>query len=407
MERLERAEAGRRVTDELEEARRLEHRTATLEASRRQLVHDTDKMKMLRSQRMIVHDDLVRQKQLAHKRRRREAEAARSSHYHEALMGRVAVAAEADRAAHAAAQAKAREVQSMLHEQLEEAKEAARRRAAEERAAGKKLRRDAEAAAAAEAAAEESRRSAQRRNNAEMLRANQQLREMKSAKRDEVAKEDEALQRYKDEKEALQTRRRDFVAAKRAAAEARAAEMRAIIEGRFKAAMADEGAKLDAQQQASRDKQDAAAASKASAQASLGAEIDASRRQQVERRRKAREAAKAEDRANAEKWGGVVHGLAVEEYEAEMGRRERAKVTMRENRSRAAARAGMLMSQEAKEKEADCEALGVVVHGDAGFVHDAEALLESERRAGRPTDFIARSIARSLKEPMIPAGSDM
>lgn len=406
-ERLERAEAARRVQDEIEEARVLEQRTHTLEAARSQLVASTDKMKLLRTQQMAVHAGLVRQKQLAQKKRRADAEKARAKAYHDDLMRRVAEAEEEDRREHEAKQAKAREMQAMLHAQLEEAQEAARKRMAVTKAEGRSVRHAAERAAAEEAAAEEGRRLAQRSNNELMQRANEELRALKLVAAEKEAEEARQLERYRAEKEAQAARRAQFVAGKRAAAESRAAEMRAIIEGRFQAAMSNEQERLEDQQaQAQQKKEDAAAAAEAK-RAALWAEIEASRASQAERKRGARQAAKHEDLATAAKWSTVLHGLSKEEYEAQMAMRERTRLVAMENRRHAQHRADHLLAAETKEKELDTAARIVGEEGDTEFNDAATTLLAQERARGRKTDFIEKAIARSRKDPMIAAGADM
>jgi hypothetical protein len=406
-ERLERAEAARRVIDEEEAVLRLERDAEVLDMARRKLVENTDKMKMLRSNKMLIHANLVREKQIAQKERRKAAIERRDQLYHEKVMEKLREEEEAEAAAAVRTAERALEVQVMLKQQLGEAQHAARARMEEEKLEGRRIRRAAEEAAAEEEAAELARRETQRRNNEDMQAVNKELQQIKLKQAEKEEEEARALERYAADQEAKAIRRRDFVLAKRAAAEARAAEMRSIIEKQFSAAMANENERLDREQEDARKKEETRVATKEADRALLQSQIDASRAAQVQRRKGAKERSVTEDKANAAKWNGVIYSLEKEEYEAQRLARKKARDLMLENRRAARSRAEALIESEEKEREADVAALGITQHGDEAFQVAATKLLGDEVGAGRRVDFLERAILRSQKEKLIAADADM
>ena len=189
-------EAARCTLDDAEEDLRQQARLRVLEGAHSAMVDNTDKMKMLRSQRLLsyVHD--VRQSQMALAERKRAVEREADEAAFQRMLLRIK---DGDERARAEVDARAAQRKAVAAGQRVQLVEFLQRRAVEMeeyREAGRKLAAKAAADAKAEAEETERRRLAVVQANKEMAEINVQLRHIKDAAAKEAEAEAERLEAY-------------------------------------------------------------------------------------------------------------------------------------------------------------------------------------------------------------------
>lgn len=367
-------------------------------------MEETDRMKLLRSRRMMSDIEEVRKRQLAQKaqlkRLRDRSEREHLTAHQRALEDYDKRGVEAQ----AKAQKKRGEVSKEIRAQLEASKRRELDRLEAIRQDGLRIRRETEEAADEDRRKEEARRELLRKNNMEMLRANRELQEHKKEQARKEADEDARMEAYVASKQRAALKQAEFIRGKKEAADRRAKQIREKVEKDFTSFMADEGARASKAATEKREEEDKNAADlEARRQADLR-ERQRSWQAQLDRKARAKKQALADDRANLSKWGAIIYGLEKEELELQQKRRAEAKAIAQENLRAAARKARTVDRRREAEYKEDQEATETLVHGDDTFKREAAMLVEEERRRGHQTLALERSIKKIEKEPLLPAG---
>ena len=193
---MAKVEIEKRITDELERERVALKKVEQVKAANRALLEETDRMKLLRSRRMISDIEEVRKRQIAQKamlkRLRDRADREFDSEHARAQQAydkRGQVAQEQK-------QEKRMEVAKEIREQLEASKAREIGRLEQIRRDGIRMREEAESAAAEEQRKEDARRALLRRNNMQMQAVNRDLQAHKADHARVVAEEDARMEAF-------------------------------------------------------------------------------------------------------------------------------------------------------------------------------------------------------------------
>lgn len=412
--RLTAEEDARCAVDAEEEALRAEERVVALERAAAAFVADTDKMKMLHTERHGAHILEVRERQKAlsavKEGLRREADA---EHFSE-LKARLAAAAERDEAEAAQRARVRREVAKQQREQLDEAL-AARIAASEaEKAEGARIAAAAAAAVAAETAAKAARREREVAANLAMAAANATLRAAKDVQRAAVIAEEERLQQYAAVKAAEAEKRAAIVEAKRVEAARKAGVMSETMARDFMARAGDEETRVAAAIAQAQAKAAAVEETRAARQRQMHADIAAHRALTHERAAADAAAAAAEAAAQRERFRSNVGALEAIEAADAASKRTVAREVQAFHVAQMVDKKRNLEGAGARDRSAAATAGALAVGKSLGgtssmldaqseFEAAAAALLEEERAKGRATGHLERSIRRATREPLIAA----
>jgi hypothetical protein len=195
-ERLAKEEEERARLDDEEETLRQTERLRTLEAASNQIIENTDKMKMLRSQALGAYVRDTCEQQIALNKRKAALEKEEEEERHAALLETIAAGDARERVAIAGRAAK---TASLAKDQRVQLAEVVGRRYTEQEETKQEGRRIAEAAKAAEIAEareKDRRREAQRKANEDMLEVNRHLQSVKLESERKAAEDARQLEAY-------------------------------------------------------------------------------------------------------------------------------------------------------------------------------------------------------------------
>lgn len=399
-QREEREEAARRVLDQQEEQRRARERLATIKMANDKLQAQTDRMKMMRSQQLLSDVIDVRAQQIALKKRIKGMEKERDSHWFTLQQQQLAEAEKKEIQKAAEQKRKALKLAAEQKEQLEVYTQEYIKKLTEERLEGELVRKKALQELEKERVAEEAKRREARQNNIDMKRANEELNRLKEIEKEKEREEEERLERYAREKEEEKRRRQEFVERKQQIKEEQVQRMREVMEADFLARQTNEDARMQAQAQSARRKEDANAARKAERRRKQKLAIDRSRRQQLERKRREKEEAMQRDLRITNAWKQVHKTIEAEEA-AEAAARKKANLDHQSFllRQIAEKEAKIRRAQE-QERDAANAAIAAARADDMAFRETVKGFIAEEYNKGHNAKGVARSLHRVQEEQL-------
>lgn len=398
--REEKEEAARRVLDQEEEQRRARNRLATIKRANDKLQAQTDRMKMLQSQKLLSEVIDVRKKQVTLKTRIKDMEVSREKQWFELQQEQLREAEAKEIRKAAKEKKKALTLAAEQKEQLELYTQEYIKRLTEERLEGELVRKKALEDIAKDKKAEEAKRRQARQNNLDMKRANEALDRLKEKEREKEREEERKLQKYAREKEEEKQRRIDFVERKRADAEDQAQRMRDIMEADYLARQSNEDKRLMNQAAEARAKEDAAVARKEERRRKQEIAIHRSRQQQLERKRREAERIKARDAAVSSAWKQVHVTIEKEERAEAAARRLADKEHQAYLLRQMAEREGKIERARKQERDAANAAIYAARADDDAFRVTVKNFIAEESYKGHNAKGVARSLHKVQEEQL-------
>lgn len=398
--REEKEEAARRVLDQQEEQRRARDRLATIKMANDKLQAQTDRMKMLKSQRLLSDVIDARAAQIELKKRIQKMETQREGHWFVLQQEQLAEAEKKELQNAAKAKAKALKLAAEQKEQLEIYTEEYIKRLTEERMEGELVRKKCLEEMEKDRLAEESKRREARQNNLDMKRANEELNRLKEIERKKEEEEQRKLEEYAREKEEEKARREAFVERKKAEKEEQVKRMREVMEADFLARQTNEEVRLQNQAMSARRKEDEAAARKAERRRKQEIAIDRSRKQQMARKRREKEAAMARDQQISAAWREVHATIEAEELAEAAARKKGALDHQAFLLRQVAEREAKIRRAQAQERDAANAAISAARADDAAFRVTVKNFIAEEYNKGHNAKGVARQLHRVQEEQL-------
>jgi len=392
IEKEERIEKERQEIDRREAELQKEMRLLTIQNANKVLYEQTDRMKLLKSRKLLAEVVQEREVQKLEKLQRRKGDVDLELQHHDEMVRQLRLAEDREAQALAKKKAKARAVQADQQEQLEEYKAKYIEGLLEEKAEGERVRARAEADFLEEQARLQESKAKARRVAEEMLRSNADLQARREAqlaaeKREQDDREAHLVEveRMKGARKALEVRRFEAGQERRQRLIDRATARLLAAESHEEARLAQ--AQLDLQ--AAEDAREAAKAAKAKRQQQLCAD---SREVQARLRRERAEARRLQDVAFAQRWREAneraEHEEALERLE---GRRQN--VAVRDDQLRHAAEKKQARAVERRaQRAADRRVLAASEEDARRFERLVEAEAAEMEAQGMPTKMVRKLV---------------
>lgn len=337
--RLAKLEADRRENDKTLARERALDRQQRIQRANRMIYERTDRMKVLRSRRMLADILKHRKKQISQKKRFTDMESELDKLWHAESVRQMAEYDEREEAALAARKAKEQEIAAVQTQQLEEYKDRYIQQLIGEREEGERIAEECVQQMKEDREKEIAIRRREKQNMIDTMAGNEELKKIRAKFAEKEALEDASIAKYARDKEERTRQRRDREKEQFDRAQRKRQQIIDAAVAQLEAFTSHEDARLASQQAEFKAKEEARAADKAEKQRLMREAIDQSRSIQMEMRRKQKEKDDAQLEEMSRRW--KLRNQQLEEEE----RRER-----RETYNRNKAHQAFLLKQAADKR---------------------------------------------------------